>query len=622
MNASGDGDPAVRGGGGTTASGEGRTTVRDGGGTTASGDGGPVAPSGPFGGAGGEITVHRCTVTVVRRGGWSWGPDPRGLVQQVVDTLPERLAAHFAPWLADGGPDVEITEPVTVTVRPGGPRRGTPPTAADIQVGPVPPAEPPGGGTAAPVPLAEVFAAPRAPWRPPGPADLFAELAERGELDALLALLPDESLRTYARALRDADPAAAARSAAEAARRARPDDGATPSARAPGGTGDEGPAACAPPGPPAAHPAAADRDEPVRPDRAEQDRPATRPPAPRAAAPAAHPATGEVRVWSALPFLLTGPLARVGYLDAVAPALAGARLADDAPLFAAALAYKVLGATGRGWRRDERDSEAAAAFAGLAPPVPEEALTRFADTARPALPVLDGVLALAVCRGHDPADPLLLTGAGGGLLLVDAQGVFPVAWTAGAAGLLPHWRSSGRPPVLVCEGPLPPGTLGELDAAHVPFLTGVRPLRGEPAVRLPWRTPLWTGAARPLADPALAASLPGHTARTADLVSALAERRAVPLARRPALEHTVALAALLGLSTLAWTLWRDRETPDPLLALGRFADLEATVRYEPGAVRVRVPLGRRHADLLRGGLLTDVPDVPWLGGRPLTFTGG
>ncbi|MFJ6997946.1 hypothetical protein [Streptomyces sp. NPDC003090] len=89
-----------------------------------------------------------------------------------------------------------------------------------------------------------------------------------------------------------------------------------------------------------------------------------------------------------------------------------------------------------------------------------------------------------------------------------------------------------------------------------------------------------------------------------------------------AAERTATLAALLGLSTIAWTLWRDRETPDPLLALHRFADLEATVRFDRDAVRVRVPLGRRHTDLLRGGLLADVPDVPWLGGRPLTFTGG
>jgi hypothetical protein len=37
---------------------------------------------------------------------------------------------------------------------------------------------------------------------------------------------------------------------------------------------------------------------------------------------------------------------------------------------------------------------------------------------------------------------------------------------------------------------------------------------------------------------------------------------------------------------------------------------------------VKVPLGRRHADLWRGGALADVPDVVWLGGRPLTFSGG
>lgn len=71
----------------------------------------------------GEIEVHRCTMTVVRRGGWSWGPDPRGLVREVVDALPEVLEEHFAEHLVGEGPDVEITEPVTVTVRPGRPGR-------------------------------------------------------------------------------------------------------------------------------------------------------------------------------------------------------------------------------------------------------------------------------------------------------------------------------------------------------------------------------------------------------------------------------------------------------------------------------------------------------------------
>ncbi|WP_344484612.1 hypothetical protein, partial [Streptomyces amakusaensis] len=333
-------------------------------------------------------------------------------------------------------------------------------------------------------------------------------------------------------------------------------------------------------------------------------------------------ARGEARVGSVLPFLLAGPLARIGYLDALGPALAGVELADEAPLFAAALAYKVLGATGRGWRRAERDSETAAVFAGLDPPVPEERLTRFARLVGPALPVLDGVLALAVCRGHDPADPLLITGAGDRLLLVDAQGLFPVAWADRAAELLPYWRLCGRPPVLICEGPLPPGTFGELAAAGVPFLTLLRPLRGDPVRRLPGRTPVWSARGAP-PDPRLVAALPGHAARLTELARALVDdRRAVPLAEDGGLERCVTLAATLGLSTVAWTLWRDRETPDPLTALLRFADLDATVRFGPETVRVRIPLGRRHADLLRSGLLADVPDVVWLGGRSLTFSGG
>ncbi|MGW5698250.1 hypothetical protein ACWEWX_47830, partial [Streptomyces asiaticus] len=93
-------------------------------------------------------------------------------------------------------------------------------------------------------------------------------------------------------------------------------------------------------------------------------------------------------------------------------------------------------------------------------------------------------------------------------------------------------------------------------------------------------------------------------------------------ARDGGLERTVTLAAALGLATIAWTLWRDRETPDPVLSVRRFADLEATVRFEATAVRVRVPMGRRHMDLHNGGLLADVPDVAWFGGRTLTFSAG
>ncbi|MFF7655295.1 hypothetical protein ACFZCY_36630 [Streptomyces sp. NPDC007983] len=589
-----------------------------------------------------DITVHRCTVTVVRRGGWSWGPDPRGLVRQVVDSLPELLADHFAERLAAGGPDVEITEPLTVTVRPG--RNGT--------LGWAPSGGPPAEVHFAPVPMVEIpadasntsdadtgavsfeasFAAPPDPRTPPSAAALFAELAERGELDALLALLPDKSVRAYLPALLGADdPTVAARLLAELVGRALT-AGPTDALPEPLRTAVEGADATDLPRVLAAYVTSADPEATIRLARTltGQPEPSAQEPSATAEAPLLAPGgtvmaprtTDEVRVWSALPFLLAGPLARIGYLDAIGPALAGLEVAEDAPLFAAALAYKVLGATARGWRRTERDTEAAAAFAGLHPPVAEEQLTAFARQVRPALPVLDGVLALSVCRGHDPADPLLITGADDALLLADAQGMFPIAWAPDAAGLLPHWQACGRPTVLLCDGPLPPGTLRDLASAGAPFLTGVRPLRGDPVARLPWRTPLWT-ATGTTPDLRLAAALPAHTQRLTDLVTALVtERCAVPLAPDGGLERTVTLAAALGLSTIAWTLWRDRETPDPLLALHRFADLEATVRFEPAAVRVRVPMGRRHADLLRGGLLADVPDVVWLGGRTLTFSAG
>ncbi|GDY49623.1 hypothetical protein SVIO_002460 [Streptomyces violaceusniger] len=138
----------------------------------------PTAPA--IGGTGesGDITVHRCTVTVVRRGGWSWGPDPHGLVRRVVDSLPELLADHFAERLAADGPDVEITEPLIVTVGPG--RNGTlhqatnggPPV--EVHFAPAPMVEihadaPDAEADTDAMSLEDSFAAPPEPWTAPAP---------------------------------------------------------------------------------------------------------------------------------------------------------------------------------------------------------------------------------------------------------------------------------------------------------------------------------------------------------------------------------------------------------------------------------------------------------------------
>ncbi|MBP2330390.1 hypothetical protein JOF56_010775 [Kibdelosporangium banguiense] len=543
-----------------------------------------------------EIIVQHCTVTVVRRGGWSWGPDPHALVQLILDGLPDLLESHFSAQLAADSPDLEIVEPVTITVRLGQmPAGNSAFEPVEVFMSPMQAVEDS-------VPFEDSFVEFDS-WLPQSVAGLFAELAERGDLEPLLALLPEESIRVYLLALLSAESAdvssVARRLIAELISRRgdQPADLVDFSPENVARLVESSSSADAPLSSTSSSSSAAS-GESVHVDVVR--------------------ARGETQVCSVLPFLLAGPLARIGYLDAIGPALAGLDMADEAPLFAAALAYKVLGVTSRGWRYSEQDSAAAATFAGLDSPMPE--LTDFARRVRPALPVLDAVLALSLCRGHDPRDPLLITGVDNGVLLVDAQGMFPIAWAADVPGLVPHWQACGRPPVLVCDSQLPAGCLRQLAAAGVRFMTDVRPLRGDPVSRLPWRTPMWTAG---VPDLRLAVELPGHAARLDGLMHAMVvERRAVPLASDNALERSVTLAASLGLGTIAWMLWRDRETPDPVLALTRFTDLDASVRFSSDAVRVRIPLGRRHADLLRGGLLSDVPGVVWLGGRTLTFSGG
>jgi hypothetical protein len=334
-------------------------------------------------------------------------------------------------------------------------------------------------------------------------------------------------------------------------------------------------------------------------------------------------AASDVDVASALPFLLLGPLAQAGYLSALVPALQAIGLERDAPTFATALAYTVLGPLERGWRRQPKDLATAAAFAGLTAPVPGQAPTELAQAASLALPALDALITRALAEGHTVGKPLLLVGAeeqaGGGLLLLDLEGLFPVAWTDAVAGLLPAWRMCGSPPVLVAPTAL--AALRGLAAAGATFLVASPPGRGERWRRLsPHR--LWTNGD----DRALVQHAVGYREATdlaAGLIQALAADRApAPLAVSPALTRSLLLAAGLGLGALAWTLWREREPTDPLLALERFSDLSARVNFEPHRVRVRLPLGPRHADLSAHGLLADVHGVPWLGGRVVEFSGG
>jgi hypothetical protein len=87
-------------------------------------------------------------------------------------------------------------------------------------------------------------------------------------------------------------------------------------------------------------------------------------------------------------------------------------------------------------------------------------------------------------------------------------------------------------------------------------------------------------------------------------------------------DRALTLAVTTALGSIAWELWHKRETTSPQLALQRFQDLSARIRIDAKAVHVHLPLGRRFWDLLEKDLLNDVRDVPWLGGRVLTFASG
>ena len=202
----------------------------------------------------------------------------------------------------------------------------------------------------------------------------------------------------------------------------------------------------------------------------------------------------DVDIESALAFLLLAPLHQIGYLDAIPSALDAAGLADSSHLLAAALADTVHGPAARGQRHLPSD-QATVVFAGVPEPVSEAAMVNFAERARPALAILDAVLARSLTAGHTPGQPLLLTAAparnGGGLILADQEGIFPILWIDRPDQAVDAWRASSFPFMLVGSSAATPQALTTLAAAGIRFIIDVPPTHQERWRRLtPHR--LWT----------------------------------------------------------------------------------------------------------------------------------
>jgi hypothetical protein len=337
------------------------------------------------------------------------------------------------------------------------------------------------------------------------------------------------------------------------------------------------------------------------------------------------------QVFSALPFLLLGPMERMGHLSMLAAILEAAHLENGAAFFAAALAHKVMQPPERGWRRSPAAQHAAAVFAGLTEAPPESAIAEFSRQIVPHLGPLDRSLAAGVIAGRSADAPILLSradsAAASGFLLVDTQGCFPIGWFSEAAAAVKALQTIAPRVVLVNQNAAGPHILQQLDRAQISFVTDVFPTRNEP-----WQPILrgtsrlgWTNHSAP-GEQFLqhGAQELGPASEDANILwkELGVDRVGLPTATRSEVESTLFRLASVTLGILAWKLWRARGRTSPQLALERLGDLGAHVDFHDDTVTVRVPLGGRHSELLQSGLLARVGDVPWLGRRKVEFGWG
>ena len=545
-----------------------------------------------------DIRVRRCTLTIRRRSGWSWGGDPAGLVRQALTEV-EAALERILPELPDRLPaDLTLRQPVRLRLGPGGGadpetvarlaeelRRQLPAPAGPPTEGsrPAPEAAGPPRAHAAPAPTAAVgdaaplVAATLAAWSRSGLlAGLLAAWPERTLVawEATLAVAGSEPVgpapspgpeaveRVAAAILDGADlatPAAAAAArllvlAAVAAMLGDRAPGPAVQARvrtlvtscAAGPAGGAGPGTAGSPSGPAG---AAGGGPAGAAGLAGPGRPEGPTPSPDEPAPAGAAGPTEAR---ALAFLMLGQLERIGYLGAAAAALEAAGLAGRLPAFAAALAAKTVAPPGRGWRRSAVDNATLAAAAGLAEPPPGAWLAELAGRHELLLPPLWSALHGAYADGRAPSEPLTVARGRHGIVVAEPDGLLPLAWVEEDHELEALWELLGRP-------------------------------------RL-------SGAGQ---------------AELGELAAALAARPGAPRAGVDDLERHLGTAVGTALGLLASDLWSAAGPTTPLLALERLGDLDALVEPGPDGFVVRLPLGRRRFDLQRAGLLRDTA-VPWL----------
>jgi hypothetical protein len=517
-----------------------------------------------------DLQVRDCTVTIRRRGGWSWG-DPQQYVELVLPALEDALRALVEEVGVPADVDCRVTEPITLELGRDG--RPTPASsqavldairAAARSAGPTVTSDPPPPTQPA---VRDVESAPAVP----------AATQHRETIAAALAAW-SRSGRPAA-VVRSWSPALLAAWVATIADLAHDQAPGAPRL-APTAVGDIAAAVLTP------APIGEDRAPNERrsvdllvllgavvaaagdrlPDSATldlvlrltvgmptgiraSDRAAVRETRSPAVSPApAEPATPAVATRTAsqvvpgLPFLVLVQLARLGYLEPALATLVAAGV--PVPALAAAVAGKTLDPPERGWRRSSPARAAVASAAGLDVADVEAVLARLAAAAEIVEEGWRSALVELYVAGRGRDDELVVTEVGDDRLCGEVPALLPIAWVS-AAGLA--------------------DVLDQL---------------GGPVVRK---------------DPVLA-----------PLVEELAPRRGLPGLDAAALERQLGAAVGSALGSLAVELWG--QDADALTALRRLGDLDVLVT--PGErLRVAVPRGQRWIDLQRAGLL-DTWQVP------------
>lgn len=339
----------------------------------------------------------------------------------------------------------------------------------------------------------------------------------------------------------------------------------------------------------------------------------------------------EIQVASALPFLILGPLSRINYFQTFSATLEAAELTARQTTFATALAYKVLAPPERGWLRKAADVKVAGTFAGLADAVDGEELHAFSRAISQQLSPLDATIRDSLIGGHTAGSPFILRRIERDqereLVLIDVEGLFPVVTSSRFEPIIAAISECPASVLLVPSDVADPELLHRLDASGIRFLTDAPPTRRESWRRVGDRSAKrwWTNDRTAPVQTLLTSARPfeNNESEAKELIDEIFVNRPVLRAGLGTdLNRHLSLAASIALGTIAWTLWNQREPTNPQLAIQRFGDLEGWVRFGEDEVRVRLPLGRRFIDLKEHRLLDDVTDVPWFDGRVLKFSGG